>query len=61
MLSKDSVGTSIELAGFGGTVTRHDGVETTMMELVEGSKAGVVVFTYPRASTPGCKLIHSTM
>ena len=36
-LSKDSVGTTISLEGFGGRVTRHDGVEVTMKELVEVS------------------------
>ena len=54
-LSKDSVGTTISLEGFGGKVTRHDGVEVTIKELVEGSGSGVVVFTFPKASTPGCK------
>ncbi len=54
-LGKESVGTTITLEGFGGMVTRHDGVEVTMKELVEGSGSGVVVFTYPKASTPGCK------
>ena len=58
-LGKESVGTTISLEGFGGKVTRHDGVEVTMKELLEGSGSGVVVFTYPKASTPGCKSILS--
>lgn len=32
----------------------QDGEKTTLKKLVEGSKAGVVLFTYPKASTPGC-------
>jgi hypothetical protein len=55
-LDRSSVGQSVNLDGFGGKITRHDGVETTMQDLVEKSGAGVVVFTYPKASTPGCKL-----
>ena len=56
-LGPESVGTTITLDGFGGKVSRHDGVEVTMKELVEGSGSGIVVFTYPKASTPGCKSI----
>jgi hypothetical protein len=55
-LDASSVGQSVNLDGFGGKITRHDGVETSMKDLVEKSGAGVVVFTYPKASTPGCKL-----
>jgi len=52
---KIGVGSKIELDGFGGTVQTHDGASTTFKELLDKSSAGVVVFTYPRASTPGCK------
>ncbi|KAI9714263.1 MAG: hypothetical protein M1820_000222 [Bogoriella megaspora] len=48
------VGDSIDLEGFGGEVETHDGNKTTLSELVAESKAGVVIFTYPKASTPGC-------
>lgn len=51
---KVAVGDTVELATFGGQVTLNDGTETTLAELVEKSGAGVVLFTYPKASTPGC-------
>ena len=34
--------------------------KTTLAKLVEESKGGVVLFTYPKASTPGCKSPHIT-
>lgn len=49
------VGETIDLATFGGEVETHDGNKTTLGKLLEESKAGVVLFTYPKASTPGCK------
>lgn len=48
-------GNSITLDGFGGEVETHDGEKTTLKKLVDDSKAGVVLFTYPKASTPGCE------
>lgn len=48
-------GDSIPLEGFGGEVETHDGNKVTLAKLVEESKAGVVLFTYPKASTPGCE------
>lgn len=48
------VGDTIDLASFGGEVETHDGQKTTLAKLVEESKSGVVLFTYPKASTPGC-------
>ncbi|KAF1976107.1 merozoite capping protein-1 [Bimuria novae-zelandiae CBS 107.79] len=48
------VGDTIPLTSFGGEVETHDGTKTTLAKLVEESKAGVVLFTYPKASTPGC-------
>jgi peroxiredoxin Q/BCP len=48
------VGDTIDLATFGGEVETHDGTKTTLKQLVEASKGGVVLFTYPKASTPGC-------
>ena len=50
-----TVGSSITLEGFGGEVETNDGEKTTFKKLVDDSKSGVVLFTYPKASTPGCK------
>jgi len=47
-------GETIDLETFGGEVETHDGTKTTLARLVEKSKGGVVLFTYPKASTPGC-------
>ncbi|OLN86436.1 Peroxiredoxin [Colletotrichum chlorophyti] len=47
-------GETIDLEGFGGEIETNDGEKTTLKELVDKSKAGVVLFTYPKASTPGC-------
>ncbi|POS84444.1 hypothetical protein EPUL_004560 [Erysiphe pulchra] len=51
---KIAVGDTITLKGFGGEIETHEGAKTTLLELVEESKNGVVIFTYPKASTPGC-------
>ncbi|POS74361.1 AhpC/TSA family protein [Diaporthe helianthi] len=51
---KPEVGDTIDLASFGGDVTTNDGETTTLAQLVDKSGAGVVLFTYPKASTPGC-------
>lgn len=51
---KPAVGDVITLEGFGGQVETNDGVKTSLKALVDESKAGVVLFTYPKASTPGC-------
>ena len=54
---KAEVGTTIsDLEGFGGEVETNDGEKTTLKKLLDSSKSGVVLFTYPKASTPGCKL-----
>jgi thioredoxin-dependent peroxiredoxin len=63
-LSKDSVNSTIpasELGGFGGTISTHDGREVTVAALLKevaespgGKGKGLVLFTYPKASTPGC-------
>jgi peroxiredoxin Q/BCP len=50
------VGSTIPLDTFGGEVETNDGEKTTLKKLLGESKAGVVLFTYPKASTPGCKL-----
>lgn len=49
------VGDTIALGSFGGEVETNDGHKVSLGKLVEDSKAGVVLFTYPKASTPGCK------
>ncbi|KAG5949240.1 hypothetical protein E4U60_006831 [Claviceps pazoutovae] len=51
---KVAVGDVIDLDGFGGEIETNDGNKTSLKELVEESGSGVVVFTYPKASTPGC-------
>ncbi|PGH21591.1 hypothetical protein AJ80_03024 [Polytolypa hystricis UAMH7299] len=48
------VGDVIDLDDFGGEISTEEGTPTTLKSLVEESKSGVVLFTYPRASTPGC-------
>lgn len=53
--SKIAVGETINLEGFGGEIETNDGVKTTLKKLVDESKSGVVLFTYPKASTPGCE------
>lgn len=54
------VGHVITLEGFGGKFETQDGTEVTLKQLIDESKAGVVIFTYPKASTPGCKFAPST-
>ncbi|CAM1500822.1 Fc.00g099840.m01.CDS01 [Cosmosporella sp. VM-42] len=51
---KLEVGDSVDLDDFGGEIETNDGEKTSLKELVEKSEAGVVLFTYPKASTPGC-------
>jgi peroxiredoxin Q/BCP len=53
--SKVAVGSTIDLEGFGGEIKTHEGEKTNLKKLLDESKAGVVLFTYPKASTPGCK------
>lgn len=50
------VGSKIDLDGFGGEIETNDGQKTTLKKLVDESKGGVVLFTYPKASTPGCEV-----
>ena len=54
--AKVNVGDTINLDAFGGEVETNEGVKTSLKKLVEDSKAGVVLFTYPKASTPGCEV-----
>lgn len=53
---KPTVGDVIDLESFGGEIETNEGEKTTLKALVDASKAGVVLFTYPKASTPGCKM-----
>lgn len=48
-------GAIININGFGGEISIHTGEKTTLKTLLEGSQNGVILFTYPKASTPGCK------
>ena len=50
-----AAGDVIDLEGFGGEVETNDGKKVTLKQLVDESKSGVVLFTYPKASTPGCE------
>ena len=54
-----TVGSSINLDGFGGEIETNDGEKTTLKQLVDESSGGVVLFTYPKASTPGCKFFSN--
>ncbi len=58
---KVAVGDVVALDSFGGEVETNDGDKTTLKKLVDESKAGVVLFTYPKASTPGCKSTPSSL
>ena len=58
--SPPTQGDVIILEGFGGEIETNEGTKTTLKDLVEASKSGVVLFTYPKASTPGCKLSSFT-
>ena len=53
--AKVAVGDVIALDEFGGEVETHDGETTTLKKLVDESDKGIVLFTYPKASTPGCE------
>lgn len=51
---KPRVGEILTLETFGGEIETNEGKKTSLKQLAEESKAGVVLFTYPKASTPGC-------
>lgn len=53
--SSITVGSTPDLDGFGGEVLTHDDKTVTLKSLLEESKQGVILFTYPKASTPGCE------
>ena len=50
-----TVGQQISLDSFGGEVETNEGEKTSLKKLVGSSSRGVVLFTYPKASTPGCR------
>lgn len=54
---KVAVGDVIDVDEFGGEIQTNDGETTTLKKLLEESGSGVVLFTYPKASTPGCKSV----
>lgn len=56
---KAIVGDTIPIDSFGGEVETMDGEKTTLGKLIQSSESGVVIFTYPKASTPGCKYLPS--
>lgn len=51
---KIAVGDVIDIDTFGGEIETNDGDKTSLKTLLEASGSGVVLFTYPKASTPGC-------
>lgn len=53
-----SLGDTVNLDDFGGEIETNDGEKVTLKKLVDESKSGIVIFTYPKASTPGCKIPH---
>lgn len=54
--SKPSVGKTLNLAEFDFAIATNDDEPTTLQKLLSASKSGIVLFTYPRASTPGCTM-----
>ena len=54
---KLQVGQTIDREGFGGEIETQDGRKVTLKELLDGAQGDVVVFTYPKASTPGCRFL----
>lgn len=48
-------GDVLDLSQFEAEIELNDGTKTSFRKLLEESKEGVAVFTYPKASTPGCK------
>jgi len=51
-------GDKIDFDGFGGEIETNDGRKVTLKTLVDESKEGLVLFTYPKASTPGCEFLR---
>ncbi|EEP76070.1 predicted protein [Uncinocarpus reesii 1704] len=53
-LEVPTVGTVLDLEQYQDEIQLQDGTATSLKALLESSKDGVVFFTYPKASTPGC-------
>lgn len=53
--NKVAAGDVITFDGFGGEIETNDGDKVTLKKMVDESKSGVVLFSYPKASTPGCR------
>ena len=49
------VGDAIVPEDFGGEIETNGGEKVTLKRLIDQSANGVVIFTYPKASTPGCE------
>jgi len=48
-------GDIIQLDGLGGSCELTGGTRATLQNLVDISVGGVILFTYPKTNTPGCK------
>ena len=55
LATKVAVGDAIDIENFGGEIETNDGEKVTLKKLVEDSSNGVVLFTYPKASTSTCR------
>lgn len=54
-----ATGDQLTIDGFGGQFGLTDGAaadKTTLQALLDKAETGVILFTYPKASTPGCKI-----
>ncbi|KAI1931940.1 thioredoxin peroxidase dot5 [Ophidiomyces ophidiicola] len=49
-----TVGTVLDLEQYQDEIQLQDGTQSSLKALIESSENGVVLFTYPKASTPGC-------
>ena len=58
-INRVAVGDIITIDGFGGQIETNDGQKVTLKRLLDESKSGVILFTYPRASTPSCRYSFS--
>lgn len=50
-------GTVIDVSDFGGEIETNEGETTSLKKLLDESESGVVLFTYPKASTGGCMIL----
>ena len=54
-----AAGQKISQDRFHGEVRTNDDETTDLNALLNSSDAGVIIFTYPKASTPGCNILGS--